>query len=155
MEQIFETPWPFWLSGAGIGLFVILLAWLSGKPLGVSGGFAQACDAKQRGKDPWKLIFAFGIPLGAFLGALAAGGPNWTYELGFFESEISQSLAVKTGMLFIGGLCIGYGARWAGGCTSGHAIVGVAQGAKSSLIVTAGFMAGGVLVTQALYWLGA
>ena len=155
MTQFFETAWPFWLSGGAIGFFVVLLAWLSGKTLGVSGGYAQACDAKQRGKDPWKLVFALGIPLGAFLSSLVTGGPEWTYQLGFFETEISQSLVTKTVMLFVGGLCIGYGARWAGGCTSGHAIVGVAQGAKSSLIVTAGFMAGGVLVTHALYWLGA
>jgi uncharacterized membrane protein YedE/YeeE len=52
-------------------------------------------------------------------------------------------------LLAFGGALIGYGARTAGGCTSGHSIVGIALGAKSSLVATIGFMLGGFAATWA------
>jgi uncharacterized membrane protein YedE/YeeE len=57
----------------------------------------------------------------------------------------------RLGLLGGAGVLIGYGARLAGGCTSGHSIVGVAQGARSSLVATAAFMVAGFATTQILY----
>jgi uncharacterized membrane protein YedE/YeeE len=54
---------------------------------------------------------------------------------------------VKIPILLGSGLLIGYGARTAGGCTSGHGIVGTALGARSSLVATGLFMVGGFLTT--------
>ena len=53
-------------------------------------------------------------------------------------------------LLALGGLLVGYGSRMAGGCTSGHSIVGIALGAKSSLVATIGFMLGGFAATWLL-----
>jgi uncharacterized membrane protein YedE/YeeE len=54
-------------------------------------------------------------------------------------------------MLFIGGILVGFGARFAGGCTSGHGIVGNAQLALPSFISTICFMIGGFLMINILF----
>jgi uncharacterized protein len=161
IEAVFVEPWPFWAAGLGIGLFVTLFAWVTGKPTGVSTGLGSACGLvsscahfqEARYREPWRLMFVLGIPLGGLLAAALAQGTGLrpTFELGAFERAISAQPMVKAGLLFLGGALLGFGARWAGGCTSGHAIVGVAQGAKSSLVATAGFMVGGVVVVNLLF----
>lgn len=54
-------------------------------------------------------------------------------------------------ILFVAGLCIGFGARWAGGCTSGHAIAGLSNFQIPSLIAVLGFFIGGVIMTWVLF----
>jgi uncharacterized membrane protein YedE/YeeE len=57
-------------------------------------------------------------------------------------------------MMIGGGFLVGFGARWAGGCTSGHAVMGLAEGRRGSLIAVAGFFAGGLLATYGILpWL--
>jgi uncharacterized membrane protein YedE/YeeE len=57
------------------------------------------------------------------------------------------------GLLFIvlGGFMVGFGARWAGGCTSGHAISGLSNFRFVSLIAVIGFFAGGLFMTHFLF----
>ncbi len=50
-------------------------------------------------------------------------------------------------VLLIGGFMVGFGARWAGGCTSGHAIVGLSNLELPSLISVIGFFIGGLTMT--------
>ena len=54
-------------------------------------------------------------------------------------------------LLVIGGLLIGFGTRWAGGCTSGHAITGLSELQLPSLIAVIGFFIGGLFMTHILY----
>ena len=57
-------------------------------------------------------------------------------------------------VLVLGGFLVGFGARWAGGCTSGHAITGLATLQRGSMLAVAGFFAGGLLVSWwVLPWL--
>ena len=60
------------------------------------------------------------------------------------------SLAARAGLLLAGGLLVGAGAHWAGGCPSGHSLVGIAQGSVASLVATVGFMVAGVVVFNLL-----
>lgn len=46
---------------------------------------------------------------------------------------------------------MGFGARWAGGCTSGHAISGLSNLQLPSLVAVLGFFAGGLLMTHLLF----
>lgn len=143
--------WPFWIAGMAIGAFVPLFALASGKLLGVSSGYAEACALhKPAGKDRWKLWFALGLPLGGLAGALATG----TLELQSTSAAIAENFhvvgAAQYLLLALGGALVGYGARTAGGCTSGHSIAGIALGAKSSLVATLGFMIGGFAATWIL-----
>lgn len=150
-DVIFVTPWPWWTAGPAIGLVVTLLAWVTGKALGVSTGYGSACAiasrlsffrAKEYG-ERWRLWFVAGLPLGGLLAAVLAGTADPTLALGRLDVLTGGSLAAKAAVLFGGGLLIGAGARWAGGCPSGHSIVGVSQGALSSLVATISFMLGG------------
>jgi uncharacterized membrane protein YedE/YeeE len=53
--------------------------------------------------------------------------------------------------MVIGGFLVGFGTRYAGGCTSGHAISGLSNLQFASLIATIGFFAGGLIATHLLY----
>jgi uncharacterized membrane protein YedE/YeeE len=151
--------WPFWLSGFMIGLFVVLFAWIAGKAFGVSSSYGSVCGIVSKSSffknkpfgERWRLWFLLGFPLGGLLSAALAGRLQPTSRIGGFEALFGESLLVKGAVLVAGGFLIGYGARWAGGCTSGHSVTGLAQGSRSSLVATLGFFAGGVVVTQLLF----
>jgi uncharacterized membrane protein YedE/YeeE len=144
-EALFVRPWPFWTAGLAIGLFVPLFALCTGKALGISSGYAEACSlSKPAGTERWKLWFVLGLPLGGFLARIGQGDFAWT------TSFDAQSTFVELATFAIGGILIGWGARKAGGCTSGHSIVGIALGARASLIATIGFMLGGFGATWLL-----
>lgn len=143
-----SNPWPFWLAGLAIGAFVPLFALLTGKALGISSGYSEMCSlARPAGADRWKLWFALGLPLGGLASAALSGAPELATSSAAMSNALGLDGAAQLALLALGGAFIGYGARTAGGCTSGHSIVGVALGAKSSLIATAGFMVGGFGLT--------
>ncbi|WP_033956669.1 YeeE/YedE family protein [Psychroserpens jangbogonensis] len=54
-------------------------------------------------------------------------------------------------ILVIGGLLVGFGTRYAGGCTSGHAITGLSSLQRPSLIAVIGFFIGGLIMTHLLF----
>jgi len=54
-------------------------------------------------------------------------------------------------ILALGGLMVGFGARYAGGCTSGHAISGISNLQPASLLAVVGFFIGGLLMTHVLF----
>jgi len=151
--------WPFWLSGFAIGLLVVLFAWIAGKAFGVSSSYGSVCGVVSKNSffknkpfgERWRLWFLLGFPLGGLLSAALAGRLHPTLRIGGFETLFGESLVVKGVVLVAGGFLIGYGARWANGCTSGHSITGLAQGSRSSLVATLGFFAAGVVVTQLLF----
>lgn len=143
--------WPFWIAGMALGAFVPLFAWGSGKLLGISSGYAEACALhKPAGSERWKLWFALGLPLGGLVAALVRGGPELASTSATLLENFQVSGSAQYALLALGGALVGYGARTAGGCTSGHSIVGIALGAKSSLVATIGFMIGGFAATWIL-----
>ncbi len=158
-KALFVAPWAWWVAGPVIGLVVIFLAWVAGKPLGVSTGYGSVCAMRsglsffRAGEyhESWRLWFILGLPIGGFAAAVLAGtfAPSTAY--GSLDALTGGSLTAKAGLLFVGGLFVGAGARWAGGCPSGHSIVGIAQGAVSSLVATIGFMVAGVVVFNVLW----
>jgi uncharacterized membrane protein YedE/YeeE len=152
-EWLFVTPWPWWIAGPAIGLVVVGLALVTGKALGVSTGYGAVCALSSRAEffrapeyhETWRLWFLLGLPLGGLLATVLARGayvPNLAY--GGLDALLDGSLAAKAVLLGTGGVLIGAGARWAGGCPSGHSIVGIALGAVSSLVATVSFMVGGL-----------
>lgn len=153
MIDFILQPWPWWLSGSMIGLTVPLLYLLSGKAFGVSTSLQHigaACTPNApfdyiRNHDwrggAWNLIFIAGIAIGSF------------FAVNFFSSAPIQFLpddmhsvggAVR---LLIGGVFVGFGTRYAGGCTSGHAITGLSNLNWPSLVATIFFFVGGLIVT--------
>ncbi|UII31237.1 YeeE/YedE family protein [Fulvivirga ulvae] len=116
----------------------------------------------------WNLVFAAGLIIGGYIAhafLTPSGGVNISsqtiadlQQLGIEDPGKSlvpenlfswQSLATVRGfiMLVAGGFLIGFGTRYAGGCTSGHAISGLSDLQLPSLIAVIGFFIGGLLVT--------
>jgi uncharacterized protein len=92
----------------------------------------------------WTLIFVIGIAIGGFIGnRLLSEEPAQLLP----ESFTSTSGAIK---LLIGGFLVGFGTRYAGGCTSGHSITGIANLNLPSLLATICFFVGGLAVTWGL-----
>jgi uncharacterized membrane protein YedE/YeeE len=177
-------PLPWYVAGPLIGLTVPLLLLIGNKAFGVSSNFRHICaaiapcgieffshDWKRLGR--WNLIFLAGIFVGAALAAWLAPpdavhlSPRAVADLqaigihdftGIAPREIFTWPALGTLRGFmaivVGGFLVGFGTAYAGGCTSGHAIAGLADRQVASLVAVCGFFAGGLAATYVLLpWL--
>lgn len=151
--DLLMQPWPWWLSGILIGLTVPLLYFLTGNGFGISTSYQQlgaVCSPQSqltyfrnfdRAKNMWTLLFALGIGIGGYISVqLLSANPVPLIP----ESLMNPWGAIR---LFAGGCLVGFGARYAGGCTSGHAINGIANLNFPSLVATLFFFVGGIAVT--------
>jgi uncharacterized membrane protein YedE/YeeE len=173
---LFE-PWPWYFAGPIIGLFVPALLIVGNGVFGVSANLRHLCSAVLPGKldyfrydwkrtGGWNLLFVTGILVGAFLASHWAGPQNIAIsaqtrlaltKLGIhdFSGPAPRELFTWPALLtlkgfisvVLGGAMVGFGTAYAGGCTSGHAISGLADLQLSSLIAVAGFFAGGLIAT--------
>ena len=177
MLELLSEPWPWYVGGPLIGLMVPLLLWAGGEfgvsenlrhicaaVLPTRNDFFRY-DWKATGL--WNLTFALGIVLGGAAAGTVLASPDplvvadattadlavmgvTTFE-GLAPAQVFswEGLATVPGfvMIVIGGFLVGFGARYAGGCTSGHAISGLANLQLPSLLAVLGFFAGGLLAT--------
>jgi uncharacterized membrane protein YedE/YeeE len=185
MMTALQGPWPWYVAGPLIGLFVPLLLLLGNKSFGVSGSLRAICAAVAPGQVPffrydwrrggaWSIAFVAGLLLGGFLAAalLGVGAPDVApatrsaldaLHLGSDVTGLAPSalfswgalLTVRGALVLIGGgFLVGFGSSYAGGCTSGHGITGLASLQLASLIAIFGIFAGGLLATYLLFpWL--
>lgn len=168
IDYLFK-PWPWYISGILIGLMVPLGLLLGNKPFGISSSMRHICAAcipskikffnYDWKKELWNLFFVGGILIGAVLASkyLSINEPiidnnaNQLSEIGNNLAPISifsfKTLFTLQGFIFIvgGGFLVGFGTRYANGCTSGHSIMGLSNLQLSSLIATVCFMIGGLL----------
>ena len=156
LEWILQ-PWPWYVSGPMIGLTVPMLLLLTGKNLGISSSLRHigaACSPNSKlpyfhknynwRNSIWNLIFVAGIIIGGFIGNyLLSAQPAAFLPTGY------QSLT-GVGLLFSGGILIGFGTRYADGCTSGHTIMGLSALNWPSLVATIFFFVGGLISTWLL-----
>lgn len=144
-----QLPW--WVAGPGVGLCVVALYALAGVKLGVSGGWLQLLFLAERRPltEAWRLWFTGALVVGAVIAALLGTGRVDGY--GALSDALSPPLLA--GVLVLAGLLIGYGARWAGGCTSGHGISGCSAGSPESLAATATFFGVAIVVTFGVHLL--
>ena len=155
MELIHQN-WDWYISGPLIGLFVPLLYIVGNKMFGISSSFEHICSiilpknkANIFGFDPktnrWKFYFVIGIAIGALISVYVLSSeetrflPEKYYTFGGY------------GQLFVGGMLIGFGTRYANGCTSSHAIMGLSLLNVESLMAVIGFFTGGLIMTHFLY----
>lgn len=143
--HLVPTQLPWWVAGPGIGLCVVALYGLANLRLGVSGGWLQLVllITGRPVIETWRLWFTGGVVLGAVLAAAAGTGRVHGY------GRLSQVLPWPglVVVLLAVGLLVGYGARWAGGCTSGHGISGCSAGSPESIAATATFFMVAIAVT--------
>lgn len=153
LEWLLE-PWPWYISGPLIGLTVPLLLLLTGKNLGISSSLRHIGAAcMPNSKLPylsknynWRnhirsLVFVGGVVIGGFIGTFLLSTEPVALLPEFYGS------AVGVLVLFAGGILIGFGTRYAGGCTSGHTIMGLSSLNISSLVATIFFFVGGLIST--------
>ncbi len=175
-----SQPWPWFVAGPMIGLTVPALLILGNKSFGISSSLRHICAACLPAgipffqydwkKEAWNLLFVLGILIGGMLAVTLLADPNELVlaeetrgelaELGIVDfsglmpKEIFSwdNLFTTKGLLFfvIGGFLVGFGTRYAGGCTSGHAIMGISSLQWPSLVATIFFMLGGFLMTNVL-----
>ena len=175
-----RQPWPWYVAGPLIGLTVPALLLLGNKSFGISSSLRHICAACLPANIPffaydwkkqsWNLMFVFGILLGGIITAallsndeplvIAESTKQDLTALGITEfdklmpSEIFtwDNLFTLKGLFFfvIGGFLVGFGTRYAGGCTSGHSIMGISNLQWPSLVVTIFFMLGGFVMTHLL-----
>lgn len=116
----------------------------------------------------WNLMFAAGIVLGGLIAGGVFANPDPVAISAATRADIlalgiqDQSGLVPPALfswsalltfrgvvvLVVGGFLLGFGARYAGGCTSGHGITGLAALQKTSLVAVIGFFVGGLFVTH-------
>jgi uncharacterized membrane protein YedE/YeeE len=176
--DILYKPWPWYVAGPLIGLTVPLLLLMGNKKLGISSTLRQICAAcipanvalfqYDWKRDSWNLFFVGGVLLGGVLGGYVFANPNAvalstsTVEYlksqglldpkGLMPVELFNWSALITAKGFLlmvfGGFMVGFGTRYAQGCTSGHGILGLSALQWPSLVATASFFVGGILFSR-------
>lgn len=139
-----QLPW--WLAGPGLGLCVVALYGLANLRLGVSGAWLASVVAPLEGwrGERWRVEFLAALVAGSLAAAALGGG----FRLSLYGAQPpGLPAAALLPLLAVAGLALGYGARWAGGCTSGHGIAGCPTGSPDSLVTTATFFTVAVVVT--------
>jgi uncharacterized membrane protein YedE/YeeE len=144
--ELFALRCPWYVAGPIIGLLIVGLFWTINKPLGALGGYLDTVSwvRQPSGGASWRVFFLLGIIAGGLLSALASGGWHPTLAYGSFDSGLGATPESKAIALLAAGALIGYGARYAGGCTSGHGMCGTALGSPASFVATMTFMAAAI-----------
>ena len=155
------TPIHWAAGGAAIGLLTLGLLFVGNRRLGVSTGFESVCSLVVNApyfrresllsSNSWRIPLFGGLVLGGVISALLGGGWEPTWDLGMFDAEIGWGAPGKVVWMFVGGLLIGFGTRFGGGCTSGHGIFGLSNLELPSLVTTISFMVGGIVTTNLIY----
>jgi uncharacterized membrane protein YedE/YeeE len=133
-----------------MGLVVVGAFALLNERVGVLGGFSDVVErvTGRRRALGWKAWFALGIVGGGLLFRLLAGGPSVRHGYGWLTRTFDGSATFVVGIVLVAaGAAIGFGAKTAGGCTSGNGLGGCATGSRASLTATATFMATAVAVS--------
>ena len=160
--------WSPYLVGTLIGLLSMATFYFSNKPLSVSTAYARLAgmvgNLVARGhtenlkfyqdtkpKIEWGVMLVFGMLLGAFIAAVTGGEFSAAWVPAFWEQRFGPDVALRLGTAFVGGAILAYGARLAGGCTSGHGISGALQLSVSSWIALACFFVAAVATAHLLY----
>ena len=180
MLEFISQPWTWWVSGIIIAITMFLLLFFGQSfgfssnlrticAAAGGGKFVKFFDFNWR-SQLWNIVFLVGAILGGFIAKqfLSDGAPvaisentiNDLAKLGISAPTSAQpnelfsmeALFSLKGFLILalGGLMVGFGSRYAGGCTSGHAISGLSDLQLPSLIAVIGFFIGGLLMTFVL-----
>jgi uncharacterized protein len=177
MISFISQPWPWWVAGIIIGLTVPTLLIIGNKSFGISSSLRHLCAMCIPTKVPffnydwkkelWNLFFVGGTLIGGFIAVQFLQNPDPIKIAESTKTHLEQagvqnfdqllpsdifswgSLFTLRGFIFmvVGGFLVGFGTRYAGGCTSGHAIMGLSNLQWPSLIATVMFMVGGIIMT--------
>jgi uncharacterized membrane protein YedE/YeeE len=176
--EFISQPWPWYVAGPLIGLTVPILLIIGNKSFGISSNLRHICAACIPTKIPffqydwkkeaWNLFFVAGIVIGGFIAATFLTNPESVvvnqklatdlsaYGITNYQNIVPEDLFNWTALftlrgfllMVVGGFLVGFGTRYAGGCTSGHSIMGLSTLQLPSLIATVCFMIGGFVMAN-------
>ncbi len=171
-------PWPWYVAGPLLGLVVPLLLLLGNQQFGVSSTFRHICAAVlplraayfqyDWRKKSWSLVLMAGVVAGALLAVTLLDGDRTPAVSSETRSMLADwGIGESTGiqppeifapnralsfanllMLSVGGFLVGFGTRYANGCTSGHGVMGLSLLNFGSLVAVIGFFVGGIPVSR-------
>ncbi len=139
----------WYIGGPVIGLCVVACRMLFNGRLGVTGGFSEVIAKLRAGRleFDWRGWFLIGVVLGGTAYALVAGGPDFT-GYGWLTATLHGSWRIAiVPILLVAGVLIGYGAKLAGGCTSGNGLTATSLLSPAGLAATATFFATAIVVS--------
>jgi uncharacterized membrane protein YedE/YeeE len=178
MPEFLKQPWPWYIAGPLIGLTVPALLLLGNRSFAISSSLRHVCAACIPAKIPffqydwkkevWNLFFVAGVLLGGIITAQILLNPEplavnsklsgelVNYGITNYDGLVPKDIFSWSGLLTArgiimmvgGGFLVGFGTRYAGGCTSGHAIMGLSNLQWPSLVATCCFMAGGIMMAN-------
>lgn len=168
MNFLNALRWSPYVAGVGIGVLSWVSFYYSDKPIACSTTFAKASGMIERllrgdqvENKPyyqkiglnidWQWMLVMGIILGSFLSAQLSGDFRLQWVPSTWENTFGASPFIRMWGSMIGGVLLGYGARWADGCTSGHGISGTLQLTVSSWVSAISFFLGGIFVAHILF----
>ena len=181
MIDLIRQPWTWWFSGIVIASVMFALLYFGKSfgfssnlrtICSIAGAGQKVPFFNFNWKSQvWNLIFLTGAIIGGFISSqfLSTGEAvqissktiTTLSEFGFAQPESYQpkelfsmeaAFSLKGFLILaVGGLLVGFGARYAGGCTSGHAISGLSDLQLPSLIAVIGFFIGGLVMTYLLF----
>lgn len=168
LEYVTLATWSPYVAGAGIGILVCLAFLLSNRPIGCSSGFVKAGGLIEKTISPthvekkeyyreiipqvdWAFMLIPGIVIGAFISSILSGQFQLILVPATWIATFGNTPVLRIIVAIIGGILLGFGARWAGGCTSGHGISGSIQLSLASMITAACFFAGGIAMAMFMF----
>lgn len=160
--------WSPYLVGAAIGMLSWLTFYVSDKPIGASSFYAHVAGFLGKLVAPrhtasltyfkdnpprvgWEFVFVVSIVLGSAIAAVTGGEFTNEWLPPMWVARFGDSIALRAAVAFGGGLLMAFGARLAGGCTSGHGISGTLQLSVGSWISVICFFLGGIAVAVPLF----
>lgn len=163
--------WSPYLVGAMIGVLSMFTFYFSNKPIGASTAYARLAGLvgnaiapehtkslpyfnRKQPKVGWEVVFVGGVVIGAFLAAWTGGELTGRWLPEMWQARFGEgSHALRLVTAFLGGTLMAFGARLAGGCTSGHGISGTLQLSVGSWIAAICIFIGGIAVAIPLFHL--
>lgn len=168
---LFKYPWSPYVVGAGIGVLSWITVYFMGQVLGASTPMVSAAGVIEGLISPdhvrnnpyladqlvgkpvfnWQMALVLMLPAGAFLSARLAGTRRREFMPAIWERRFGASVSRRYLWAFTGGMIMLFGARLAGGCTSGHGISGGLQLALSGWVFMISLFSSGILTAYLLY----
>ena len=168
MPWLSMEQWSPYAVGIGIGILSCLAFLLSDKPMGCSTAFSRTSGmiemlfrgSKVKEKPyykkfvpsiDWEWMLVVGVFIGSFLSARLSGQFHAEWVPLKWTSTFGDTPFTRWIVALAGGAVMGFGARWAGGCTSGHGISGTLQLAVGSWLASICFFIGGIATAMTIF----
>ncbi len=140
----------WYIAGPLMGLCVVALYALANRPLGATTAYSETVKLFRGVQfESWRVLLLVGFALGAFVAAILGDGLSLNTNYGELRDYLPLGALIP--VLIGAGFVMGFGARWSGGCTSGHGLRGSASLSPASLVATGTFMATAIAITGLLH----